>query len=204
MTDSEHTRIEPVNAGTLPGGLDASNEPHDDTIENEITGLKDQIDDESSPAADWEERNEVADLPLDDGPWARVDASDSDAAQGQVEVADTLDTLETAVDDAMPPYISPSDSEIVATVDEVVTLQSPESPSENPIDDLRQIKGIGPSIQKTLHELGFQHFHQIAEMTEYDIDRVARQLKGFRSRIYREDWIGQARLLQNQKNNNPS
>jgi NADH-quinone oxidoreductase subunit E len=69
---------------------------------------------------------------------------------------------------------------------------------------LRQIKGIGLSIEKTLRELGFQRFHQIAEMTEYDIDRVARQLKGFRSRIYREDWIGQARLLQNQKNNSPS
>jgi uncharacterized coiled-coil protein SlyX len=51
---------------------------------------------------------------------------------------------------------------------------------------------------------GFERFHQIADMTEFDIDRVARQLKGFRSRIYREDWIGQARLLQNQKNKSPS
>jgi predicted flap endonuclease-1-like 5' DNA nuclease len=32
-------------------------------------------------------------------------------------------------------------------------------------------------------------------MSEYDIDRVAHRLKGFRSRIYREDWIGQAREL---------
>ena len=28
-------------------------------------------------------------------------------------------------------------------------------------------------------------------MNEYDIDRVARRLKGFHSRIQREDWIGQ-------------
>jgi predicted flap endonuclease-1-like 5' DNA nuclease len=41
-------------------------------------------------------------------------------------------------------------------------------------------------------------------MTELDIERVARQLKGFRSRIYREDWIGQARMLQQQKHNSPS
>jgi predicted flap endonuclease-1-like 5' DNA nuclease len=36
-------------------------------------------------------------------------------------------------------------------------------------------------------------------MTEYDIDRVAQRLKGFRTRIYREDWIGQARELQLKK-----
>jgi predicted flap endonuclease-1-like 5' DNA nuclease len=53
-----------------------------------------------------------------------------------------------------------------------------------------------------LHGLGIVRFHQIAEMSEYDIDRVAQQLRGFRSRIYREDWIGQARDLQYQKNNN--
>jgi predicted flap endonuclease-1-like 5' DNA nuclease len=63
-------------------------------------------------------------------------------------------------------------------------------------DDLKRIKGIGPAIEKTLNEMGFFRFHQIAEMSEYDIDRVAQRLKGFRSRIYREDWTGQARELQ--------
>ena len=71
----------------------------------------------------------------------------------------------------------------------------------NEQDDLKQIKGIGPAIEKTLNELGVYRYHQIAEMSEYDIDRVAQQLKGFRSRIYREDWIGQARDLQYEKSN---
>jgi predicted flap endonuclease-1-like 5' DNA nuclease len=74
----------------------------------------------------------------------------------------------------------------------------------NAHDDLKMIKGIGPSIEKTLNDLGVYRFHQIAEMSEYDIDRVAQQLRGFRSRIYREDWIGQARDLQYQKNNDRS
>lgn len=204
MAGSEQTRIEPVNAGTLPGGLDASNEPHDDTIENEITGLKDQIDGETPEAADWEERNEVADLPLDDGPWARVAASDSDVQRSQDDTVEALDTLESAVDDALPPHIAPTGGNLAEPADEVMEPLEAEDSSDDSIDDLRQIKGIGLSIEKTLRELGFQRFHQIAEMTEYDIDRVARQLKGFRSRIYREDWIGQARLLQNQKNNSPS
>ncbi len=66
-------------------------------------------------------------------------------------------------------------------------------------DNLKMIKGIGPAIQKTLNEMGICRFGQIADMSEYDIDRVAQRLKGFRSRIYREDWIGQARDLQSQK-----
>lgn len=69
----------------------------------------------------------------------------------------------------------------------------------SPQDNLMDIKGIGPAIAKTLNEMGIFNFEQIADLTEYDIDRVAQRLKGFRSRIYREDWIGQARLLLDQK-----
>jgi predicted flap endonuclease-1-like 5' DNA nuclease len=62
-------------------------------------------------------------------------------------------------------------------------------------DDLQQIRGVGPAIEKTLNELGIYRYQQISNMSEYDIDRIARRLKGFHSRIYREDWIGQAREL---------
>jgi predicted flap endonuclease-1-like 5' DNA nuclease/uncharacterized membrane protein len=62
-------------------------------------------------------------------------------------------------------------------------------------DDLKLIKGVGPAIEKTLNEIGIFRFEQIADMSEYDIDRVANRLRGFHSRIYREDWIGQARDL---------
>jgi predicted flap endonuclease-1-like 5' DNA nuclease/uncharacterized protein YoxC len=62
-------------------------------------------------------------------------------------------------------------------------------------DDLKQIKGVGPAIEKTLNDMGIFRYQQIADMTEFDIDRVAEKLKGFHSRIYRENWIGQAREL---------
>jgi predicted flap endonuclease-1-like 5' DNA nuclease len=84
-----------------------------------------------------------------------------------------------------------------ATNDAVAELHDGESRSLR--DNLRLIKGIGPTIEKTLNELGIFRYHQIAEMSEYDIDRVARRLKGFSTRIYREDWIGQARNLQLQQ-----
>jgi len=66
-------------------------------------------------------------------------------------------------------------------------------------DNLKLIKGVGPAIEKTLNEMGILRFSQIADMSEYDIDRIAHRMKGFRSRIYREDWIGQARDLHDQK-----
>ena len=65
----------------------------------------------------------------------------------------------------------------------------------NSRDRLQQIKGIGPALEKTLNEMGIYKFHQLADMSEYDINRVAERLKGFHSRIHREDWIGQAREL---------
>ena len=93
-----------------------------------------------------------------------------------------------------------SDEELLEA--EVIVDDQDEIFDSNPRDDLKMIKGVGPAIEKTLNELGISRFDQIAQMSEYDIDRVANRLKGFRSRIYREDWIGQARNLHDQKVSN--
>ena len=61
-------------------------------------------------------------------------------------------------------------------------------------DDLKRISGIGPGIERTLHELGVYHFHQIAAFTPANVAWVNRRLR-FKGRIEREDWIGQARAL---------
>ncbi|HEX6114307.1 MAG TPA: hypothetical protein VFZ10_18565 [Geminicoccaceae bacterium] len=61
-------------------------------------------------------------------------------------------------------------------------------------DDLQRINGIGPGIERTLHELGIYHFHQIAGFTPENVVWVDRRLR-FKGRIEREDWIGQARRL---------
>jgi predicted flap endonuclease-1-like 5' DNA nuclease len=87
----------------------------------------------------------------------------------------------------------------VEEVDEIVAEEVLSNEVDNDArDNLKLIKGVGPAIEKTLHELGIFRFDQIADMSEYDIDRVAKRLKGFRSRIYREDWIGQSRDLLSQ------
>jgi predicted flap endonuclease-1-like 5' DNA nuclease len=61
-------------------------------------------------------------------------------------------------------------------------------------DDLKRISGIGPGIERTLHELGIYHFRQIAELTPDNVAWIDQRLR-FRGRIEREDWIGQAKRL---------
>ncbi len=62
-------------------------------------------------------------------------------------------------------------------------------------DDLTVISGIGPGIQKKLNQLGIYTFQQIAEFTPDDIESVTQELKVFKGRIGRDNWIGQAAAL---------
>lgn len=62
-------------------------------------------------------------------------------------------------------------------------------------DDLKQIKGIGPALEKTLHEAGVTRFDQIAGWSDGDIDAMAAKLGRLGGRIRHDDWVGQARIL---------
>jgi poly(3-hydroxybutyrate) depolymerase len=61
-------------------------------------------------------------------------------------------------------------------------------------DDLKRITGIGPKLERDLHGQGIFLFHQLAELTETQIDELDTRL-ATRGRIRREDWVGQARRL---------
>ncbi len=62
-------------------------------------------------------------------------------------------------------------------------------------DDLKKIKGIGPKMEIMCNELGFYHFDQIAAWTDAEVAWVNVNLKGFKGRVTRDDWVGQAKLL---------
>lgn len=61
-------------------------------------------------------------------------------------------------------------------------------------DDLKQLKGVGPALEKTLNELGFYHFDQIAGWRKKEVEWVDERLK-FKGRIERDDWVKQAKTL---------
>lgn len=67
-------------------------------------------------------------------------------------------------------------------------------PAAGAADDLKQIDGVGPTIEKKLHALGYTSFRQIANLTAAEIAEIDEKLN-FKGRIEREDWVGQARKL---------
>ncbi len=62
-------------------------------------------------------------------------------------------------------------------------------------DDLTVIKGIGPFIEKRLNMIGVYTLRQISEFTPDMIEHVANAIEFFPNRIFRDDWVGQARKL---------
>jgi len=148
-SESVQTRIEPVSdPDTLTDGRDASNDPIEEDLINDVLEAEVEVE-------------------------VEVETQEDPATEIEVQ--------------------EESESEADDPVDE---------PINGARDKLQAIKGIGPAIEKTLNEMGIFRFQQIADMSEYDIDRIAKRLKGLRSRIYREDWIGQARDLRDQEISN--
>lgn len=62
-------------------------------------------------------------------------------------------------------------------------------------DDLTRIKGVGPKLEVLCHELGFYHFDQIAGWSADEIAWVDANLKGFKGRVSRDNWVAQAKTL---------
>lgn len=69
------------------------------------------------------------------------------------------------------------------------------SPAKAGLDDLKQISGIGPGLEKKLKDAGYTTFEQIAKLTDEQIDELEKTVIRFSGRIKRDDWMGQARKL---------
>jgi small subunit ribosomal protein S2 len=63
-----------------------------------------------------------------------------------------------------------------------------------PGDDLKQIPGIGPVLERRLNELGVTRFSQIAGFSDEDVQRLDEALAA-KGRIDRDDWVAKAREL---------
>ena len=73
-------------------------------------------------------------------------------------------------------------------------LDGPNAP-----DDLKLIVGIGPVLERMLHQLGVSTYRQIARWSERDIDEFDARLPEFPGRIRRDAWVTQARELHQSK-----
>jgi predicted flap endonuclease-1-like 5' DNA nuclease len=62
-------------------------------------------------------------------------------------------------------------------------------------DDLKQIKGIGPKLERLLQSMGYFHYDQIAAWGPEEVAWVDENLEGFKGRVSRDDWVNQAKAL---------
>ncbi|MFD1510970.1 50S ribosomal protein L21 [Lacimonas salitolerans] len=68
------------------------------------------------------------------------------------------------------------------------------APAADGADDLKKLSGVGPALEKKLHEAGVTTFAQIAAWTDEDVAAMDEKLS-FKGRIEREGWIAQAQEL---------
>jgi large subunit ribosomal protein L21 len=73
-----------------------------------------------------------------------------------------------------------------------------DAPRDGQADDLKKLSGVGPKLEKLLHENGVYHFDQIASWTDAEVEWMDGQLS-FKGRITRENWIEQAKVLAAEK-----
>lgn len=70
-----------------------------------------------------------------------------------------------------------------------------DGPRGGTADNLKEIKGVGPKLENLLHSMGFYHFDQIANWSSDEVAWVDANLKGFKGRVSRDNWIDQAKTL---------
>ncbi|WP_317054701.1 50S ribosomal protein L21 [Roseovarius rhodophyticola] len=71
---------------------------------------------------------------------------------------------------------------------------APKKAAKAEADDLKQLSGVGPALEKKLHAAGVTTFAQIAAWAEAEIAEFDEKLS-FKGRIEREGWVEQAKKL---------
>ena len=183
--------IKPLStAGQFTDGLEASNDEEDLYV--------DEVDNEETPVFLDESTMIESGAVLDDLQAHAQEVNDeSQAHAAETDVESQAHASETEVGSQAHAAETEVESQAHASETEDAGSAAPDD-ADDPLrqrDNLKKINGVGPAIEKTLNEMGIISYRQIADMTDYDIDRVARRLKGFQGRIQSEDWIGQARTL---------
>ncbi len=67
-------------------------------------------------------------------------------------------------------------------------------------DDLKDIVGVGPFLERKLHSLGIYTFQQVSNFAKEDIDKVNEIIEFFPGRIERDNWVGQSKVFYEKKN----
>lgn len=84
-----------------------------------------------------------------------------------------------------------------------ISFDNTEDEPKNGPDDLKRISGIGPKLEAKLNQLGIYNYKQISGWTEAEANQINESIGSIPGRILRDNWIGQARILEIRKLENP-
>lgn len=99
---------------------------------------------------------------------------------------------------ATAPAPKPAPAPVAATEADTRPAKKPEGlkgPRGGKADELQLIHGVGPKMERMLHDLGYYHFDQIANWTDAEMVWVDNNLEGFKGRATRDKWQPQAKVL---------
>ncbi|GAB3990506.1 hypothetical protein GCM10028807_17820 [Spirosoma daeguense] len=115
-----------------------------------------------------------------------------------------------------PPVVTAADLSVKATDSEAAVLNRIASRASEinfdrigravatEADDLKDIVGIGPFLERKLHSLGIYTFRQVGNFTKEDIDKVNEIIEFFPGRIERDNWVEQAKDFYERKHSRKS
>jgi predicted flap endonuclease-1-like 5' DNA nuclease len=137
--------------------------------------------------------------PPSESPDVRTQSVETQAVSSRVgEKGD-----ETQVETAAEKMVVQNENAAVETISErsgdldqagAVELQDEGQVGRELPDDLKQIRGVGPALERFLHKRGVVSFRQVATWSQADIDKFEFLLPNFGGRIQREHWVYSAQV----------
>jgi len=89
-----------------------------------------------------------------------------------------------------------ADEAAAAVLDVATPVLGIDPHPDMPSDELTRIKGLGPKAQAALNGIGIHRYAQLADLDPAQAAEVDARLGAFKGRIFRDRWIAQARLLE--------
>ena len=115
---------------------------------------------------------------------AKIKSDAKEAAAAAREATDTAVKEAEKTAETLTTALEPEDFRRPAEI------AKPDTP-----DDLKLISGVGPKLEQVLNGLGVWTFDQVSKWTAEEIAWVDQNLKGFKGRVSRDNWVAQAKTL---------
>ncbi len=129
-------------------------------------------------------------------PEPESEAESRSFADSAASQEDDLPDIDTVSEVQAAERFSAELAEGIVRQDSIYGIVYREAP--DPIDDLKKIQGVAGVLEGKLNEVGVYRFKQIAVWTEAACQQFSTML-AFKDRIYRDDWITQAKEFHREK-----